>query len=92
MKKVFSKFVLILLLSICYLSNANAQVVINEAGNRNASQITDEEGKYEDWLELYNSSTDTMHLYNYALSDDVTDLAKWTFPNIILSPSDFLLI
>ncbi len=69
-----------------------AQVLINEAGNRNASQIADEEGKYEDWIELYNAGTDTVDLYNYALSDDIADPLKWTLPHIQLPPSEFLLI
>ncbi|MFN3940182.1 MAG: lamin tail domain-containing protein, partial [Chitinophagales bacterium] len=72
--------------------HADAQVVINEAGNRNAGQIADEEGKYEDWIELFNAGTDTAFLLNYGISDNTDEPLKWTFPDVALAPDAFLLL
>ncbi len=77
---------IILLLS---LITANAQIVINEASNRNYSTIADEDGEFKDWIELFNSGDEEVSLLNYSLSDDISNLAKWSFPNIVLMPGEF---
>lgn len=86
---------LFILLTVMLLYVANplfSQILINEAGNRNAGQITDEEGNYEDWIELYNAGTDTVDLYNFGISDDAADLYKWTLPHYEFAPENFLLL
>lgn len=69
-----------------------AQVVINEGSNRNYSVIADENGEYPDWIELYNAGNVTVHLFNYSLTDDSIQPAKWIFPNISLLPGEFRVI
>jgi hypothetical protein len=66
-----------------------AQVVINEGSNRNYSSIADENGDYPDWIELYNAGGTAVSLYNYSLSDNNEEPAKWVFPNITMSPGEF---
>ncbi|MBC8048148.1 MAG: lamin tail domain-containing protein [Fimbriimonadaceae bacterium] len=85
---------LLLLASTLYFSftYTHAQIVINEASNRNASQILDEDGDYEDWFELYNAGSDAINLNNYTITDDSLVLNKWIFPNIILNPANYLLV
>lgn len=56
-----------------------SQVVINEASNKNASQIQNSEGKYKDWIEIY-SSDPAIDLHSYYLSDSRKNLLKWPFP------------
>ena len=68
---------------------SNAQLVINEGSNRNYQTLADEDGEYPDWLEIYNSGTDTIHLLNYSLSDNPNHPDKWTFPNISISPNEY---
>jgi len=55
-------------------------VVINELMPKNYDTAEDEEGKNEDWIELYNNSGLAVDLSGYFLSDDFTDPNKWTFP------------
>ncbi|MFN0276521.1 MAG: CotH kinase family protein, partial [Chitinophagales bacterium] len=82
-----------LLAAIVFLFTAlPAQIVLNEASNRNATQILDEDGDYEDWFELYNSGSSTVNLSGYSISDDSLELAKWTFPPILLNPSNHLFV
>jgi len=85
------------LLSVCLMLllssiSLNAQLVINEGSNRNFSTIADEENEYNDWIELYNSGTDTINLGNYSLTDDNANPRKWIFPNYKLPPHQYKVI
>ena len=84
--KKFSILILFFLTSHNFL---NAQVVINEASNRNFSTLADEDGEYPDWVEIYNAGIDSIDLFNYALSDDRSTPSKWTFPHVILHAGDY---
>jgi len=63
-----------------YSLTVTTDVVINELMPKNFSTATDEEGKYEDWIELYNNSSSAVDISGYYLSDDFTNPNKWTFP------------
>jgi len=82
----------IVILLILVASLYSQSVVINEIMSSNNSIITDRDGEYPDWLELYNSSDETINIHNYSLSDDEDSLAKWLFPDINIPPKDHLLI
>jgi hypothetical protein len=69
-----------------------AQVVINEGSNRNYLLVADEDGEYPDWIELYNAGNDTANLLNYALSDKLSNPAKWVFPSVKLAPGEFKVV
>ena len=45
---------------------------INEVSSSNNSWIADEAGEYDDWVEIYNPSNDTIDLNGFYLSDDIT--------------------
>ncbi|MFN8134713.1 MAG: hypothetical protein U0Z17_05650 [Bacteroidales bacterium] len=45
----------VLLFVLAIHSGCFSQVVINEVQTSNKSSIADEDGDYEDWIELYNS-------------------------------------
>jgi hypothetical protein len=84
------KYYLLSLLGILFFSsNTFSQLVINEGSNRNYSTIADEDGEFPDWIELYNSGTDTIHLFNYSLTDDILVPQKWVFPAITIAPQTF---
>jgi hypothetical protein len=82
-------FSIFLTLSLTY---AQSQVVINEIMSNNQSTITDNNGDYSDWIELYNPGPSNINLHNYSLSDNIDSLEKWKFPNISLQPNRYLLI
>ena len=66
---------------------------INEflAANDTANQ--DPQGDYDDWIELYNSGTETIDLTGYYLTDDLDDLTQWSFPQgTTIDGGDYLLI
>jgi hypothetical protein len=55
-------------------------VVINEFMASNEVTVADQDGEYDDWLELYNTTSSVIDLSGYFLSDDPEDLTQWTFP------------
>ena len=67
-------------------------LIINELMSSNQKTILDQYGDSSDWIEIYNSSSESINLEDYSLSDDIKDTNKWLFPNIELPPSQFLLV
>ena len=67
-------------------------VVINEFLASNSTINTDQDGDYSDWIELYNSGSESVDLTGYTLTDDSTLPAQWTFPVTSLAPGQFLLV
>ena len=67
-------------------------VVINEFQSSNSETIADENGDFEDWIELYNHGETPVFLDGYGLSDNENNPFKWQLPDIVLEPGQFLLI
>lgn len=57
------------------------QVVINEYSAANLTEYLDNYAKTEDWIELYNSSSSSVDLSGYHLSDNDNNPTKWTIPS-----------
>jgi len=55
-------------------------LVINEFMASNSTTQADQDGEYDDWIELYNNGSTSIDLDGYFLSDDATDLVQWAFP------------
>ena len=60
---------------------ANQPVAINELLAKNETVNSDEEGEFDDWIELFNYSDITVDLSYHFLTDKVDDLTKWQFPD-----------
>jgi len=68
-------------------------VFINEFSASNDIIIHDESGNYEDWVELYNNSEETVNIGGYHLTDDLNSPMKWEFFNPTeIPPFGFLLV
>ncbi len=76
-----------LLLASCPV--VKAQVVINEGSNKNYSTIADENGEFPDWIELYNTTNDTINLNGYSLTDDPATPLKWVLPAVPMMPGEY---
>lgn len=85
-------FILTILFCILDFTKVNGQLVINELMSNNTASIEDQDGDFRDWIELYNNSDASINILNYTLSDSEDELNKWTFPEIIIPPQNFLLI
>ncbi|MCK5135997.1 MAG: lamin tail domain-containing protein [Bacteroidales bacterium] len=72
---------------------ASSDVVINEFMVSNDITFADEEGEFDDWLELYNTSLIDVPLDGYYLSDNSGDLFKWDFPDgIVINANGYLIV
>ncbi|MEI6749718.1 MAG: lamin tail domain-containing protein [Bacteroidota bacterium] len=79
-------------LTVFSINSICAQAIINEVQTSNRSTLADEDGDYEDWIELYNSGSGVVDLYNYGLSDDPASPFKWRFPSVAIQPGSYLLV
>jgi hypothetical protein len=68
------------------------QIVINEGSNKNAITILDEDGEYNDWIEVYNAGAEAIDLAGYSLTDDAGQPAQWVFPSYVLQPGDYMVV
>ena len=75
--------------SLIYL---DSDIVINEIMASNDNIATDSFGEYDDWIELYNSGSQSINLEGMHLSDNLLTLDKYTFPNVILNPGDYFIV
>ena len=68
--------------------------LINEFMARNATTIADDRGQYDDWLEIYNPTQQSVDLSLLYLTDKLNNLTRWRFParDVILGPGEFLLV
>ncbi|MFM8432440.1 MAG: CotH kinase family protein [Bacteroidota bacterium] len=68
-------------------------VVLNEIQAANSTTVVNEECKYRDWIELHNRTTSPLGLGDLFLSDDPSDLTKWSFPKTaFIEPNGYLLV
>lgn len=73
--------------------NSGIPVVINEFAASNNSSVTDPQGQFEDWIELYNYDNEDIDISGMYLTDDLNEPRKWQFPDETIIPAeDFLLV
>lgn len=75
-----------------YEISITAELVINEFMADNESAVADQDGEYDDWIELYNNSDIDINLLGYYLSDDAAEPDKWMFPDTIIAGGGYLII
>lgn len=57
------------------------------------SSFDDGDGNSSDWIEIHNRNTAPFDISGYHLTDDATNLTKWTFPNgTILDGNEYFVI
>ena len=67
-------------------------VCINEIMASNASIIADEDGDFEDWVEILNFGSESIQLEGWGLSDESSNPFRFVFPSTILEPGEYLLV
>jgi hypothetical protein len=93
----FSKIPLLFCTVICvfllYLPRGEAQTIaINEVMASNATTVSDQDGDFGDWIELFNFGSEPLNLEGYGLSDNYDNPFKWIFPSVTVGPGEFLLV
>src|ERR1043166_8814088 len=73
-------------------ARGNADVLISEFMALNSTTLADQDGQYSDWIELYNSGSDTVNLGGWYLTDNRTNLTHWRVPSTDLYPGNYLVL
>jgi hypothetical protein len=75
-------FIIMIFLTSCkkVYDSDDADVVINELMAINNSIAADQNGEYDDWIELFNKTSSTIDLSGYYLTDSKKKLSKWQLP------------
>ncbi len=86
--------VVILLIGVYALNNSANALMITEFLAANCSYNLDPDYNcFSDWIEIYNSGTQSVSLDGYYLTDDLADTNKWQFPSgVIIASNSFMLI
>jgi len=68
------------------------EFALNEFLSSNDTTNTDESGENDDWLELYNTGTESEDIGGLYLTDNIDNLTKWMIPDgTVIQPQGFLL-
>ncbi|MBN2615644.1 MAG: CotH kinase family protein [Bacteroidales bacterium] len=70
---------------------SGALLYINEFMADNDNIVADEQGDYDDWIEIYNGSDQTYWLGDKYLTDNLTKPDKWQMPDVYIEPGQFLI-
>lgn len=87
-------FLIVLIAFFCHQTFAQAQpgVRISEFMAVNDTGLDDEDRDESDWIEIHNAGADTINLEGWYLTDNINDPTKWTFPEVILIPGEYLIV
>ncbi len=78
--------------SVNILTFSSTALVINEYMAKNSSVISDQDGNFDDWIEIFNTGTNPVYLGDKFLSDNSNQPAKWQMPAITLGAGEYYLI
>jgi len=67
-------------------------VVINEIMSNNISTASDASGKFEDWIELYNTTNSPVSTAGLFLTDTLGLLQKWELPDYTIPANGYAII
>ncbi len=89
---LFGRVLLLALLLLSPPRSFSQGIMISEVMASNSSIISDEDGDYCDWIEIYNYGDHPLDIKGYGLSDSYNDPYRWTFPDITIKPGEYLLV
>ena len=58
----------------------------------NSATLSDEEGDFSDWIEIYNPTGSEINLSGWSLTDDKEEPQKWVFPQQIMAANSYLVV
>ena len=94
-KNLFLVYLIILLLNYSCKKIKEQEVkdiVINELMPVNSTVVADQNGEYDDWIELYNISSGKIDISGYYLTDKKSKISKWQIPQGTSIPGNGYLI
>lgn len=70
----------------------NGKLYISEIMPSNSYTIKDDDNEYSDYIEIYNGYNKPINLVDFMLSDSEYKTDKWSFPEIIIEPHEYLIV
>ncbi len=70
----------------------NFPLVINEFMARNQTTLPDPQGDFDDWIEIWNRGASAVNLEGMFLTDNYSHPRKWTCPDTMVGPNQYVLI
>ena len=67
-------------------------LVINEFLASNDASNADENGDFDDWIEIFNTTSNDLSMEGLFLSDDPANLQKWDLPSVTIPAGGYKLI
>lgn len=67
-------------------------LMISEFMADNDSGIKDQDGDRSDWIEIHNDGASAVNLAGWHLTDNNSQLTKWTFPSVSIPSDGYLLV
>lgn len=72
--------------------NEGTGLLITEIVSSNYNSLSDHQGDFPDWIEIYNSGEVPRDLTGFGLSDNILEPLKWTFPQITIESGEYIII
>jgi hypothetical protein len=93
-KILFVLPLVLIFLSSCRIDKDSPEysIVINELMVINNSTVTDQNGEYDDWFEMYNKSENLMDISGYYFSDSKSNRSMWKIPHGTAVPANGYLV
>ena len=66
--------------------------IISEFVASNMTGLSDEDGDFSDWIEIYNPNPFDLSLGGWHLTDNQANLGKWTFPAMSIPGGSYLVV
>ncbi len=80
-------------LALLMTTAAFSQIEISEYSASNMNQFADEFLKFEDFIEIHNTSDQTVDLEDWAISDKLDNPLKWQFPaGASIGPDEYMIV
>ncbi|MGD0519474.1 MAG: LamG-like jellyroll fold domain-containing protein, partial [Thermoguttaceae bacterium] len=67
-------------------------LLISEFMAENTKTLADGNGKYPDWIEIYNPNTNAVDLAGWHMTDNANKTTKWPLPSITLQAGGYLVV
>ncbi|MEE4260095.1 MAG: CotH kinase family protein [Bacteroidales bacterium] len=75
-----------------YEISISGDLVVNEFMADNENAVSDQDGEYDDWIELYNNGSEDINLEGFYLGDDGGDPYQWAFPDTTISGGGYMIV
>ena len=67
-------------------------LVVNEFMASNVLTIADQDGEYDDWVEIFNNGSSAINLAGFNISDKPDNIGKWTFPDTTIWAGEYIVV